>query len=230
MSSKFLVRAATGVAAASGALLLATPGLASASVASPDHGEGRYGPDHGGSKYLKVICVNGERPMTLGRDSGDDGWAEPRSDRQDAKGSDEYDGHYKGEEHYKSEKQYKKDGKNVLVQNTTIITCGDVAVSQSAAQDHSASASAAGSISLCADRAPSVRVAQCADETSGAVTPRGPVAGGDAVTPRGPVAGGDGGASGTNSSLAVGGSGALAAAAALGTVLLRRRTSAVTAA
>ncbi|MFD2081779.1 hypothetical protein SAMN05421678_117138 [Actinopolymorpha cephalotaxi] len=209
MSSKFLVRAATGVAAASAAILLATPGLASASTASSEHGDS----EHGGPKYLKVICVNGERPdaTTLGRDGGEDGWSEPGSGREDRKGSDEYDGHYK------SEKQYKKDGKNFLVQETTVITCGDVAVSQSAAQDHSASASAAGSISLCADVVPTARVAQCAEESA-------------PVAPRGPVAGGDGGASGTNSGLAAGGSGALAAAAALGTVLLRRRSSAAAAA
>ena len=209
MSTKFLLRTATGVAAASAAILLATPGLASASTASPEHGDS----GHGGSKYLKVVCLDGGRPMELGRDSGGgDGWAEPRGDRKDAKGSDENDGHYN------SEKQYKKDGKNVLVQKTTIITCGDVAVSQSAAQNHSASASAAGSISLCADRAPALRVTICSERNSGGVT-----------TPQGSVAGGDGGASGTNSGLAAGGSGALAAAAALGTVLLRRRSAAAAA-
>jgi hypothetical protein len=231
MSSKFLGRTAVGIAAATATLLIATPGIASADVADTPRDGGKETPSWD-AKELKrhgfnIVCIDkeeqkkrhhrGMRPVDASSGkvaSGDDsvGWP---ANGADGGGSEESKGYEKRKKH-DSSKTNKQEAEQSNV-NVTLI-CGDENEVEQGASNNSQNTQ---------DKALGIQANQNEVEVDlefgrsggdlGSLSLRG-------GAPEGGVDGGFGGETAPNAGLAFGGAGALAAAA-LGTVLIRRRTA-----
>jgi hypothetical protein len=227
MSSKFFGRTAVGIAAATATLLIATPGIASADVGDAPRDGGKETPSWDAKELKKhginIVCINKEEqkkrhhkgmraPIASGSESGSDsvGWP---ANGADGGGSEESKGYDKRKKHDSNTNKQDAEQANV---NVSLI-CGDENDVEQGGSNNSQNTQGKSLGVQANDNEVDVELGlhrNAAGELSGL----------SLRAPDGAVEGGFGGETAPNAGLAFGGAGALAAAA-LGTVLIRRRTA-----